>query len=175
MYRESPEFNANMLAFGIAVWIIFIVIYLGVYILQATAFFKMFKKADVEPAWLAYIPIAQVWPFFWTIKKSAWNILWFFLPVAGGIVGGILLAAMQDNGGLAIFITIIVLSSIVPMILEIIWTARLFKAFALNPAWVLLVIGCFIPFINFLTTIGLIVIFCYMGFSKEVQYHPDFE
>lgn len=56
---------------------------IAVYVLEALAFFQAFKKAGVEHAWLAFIPIAQAWPFMRVIKKSAWNLFWLLCPIAG--------------------------------------------------------------------------------------------
>ncbi|MFC7394600.1 hypothetical protein [Scopulibacillus cellulosilyticus] len=86
-------------AFSVFMWIVF----LAIYILQATAMFKMYQKANIKHAWLAYIPIAQLWPFFWAIKKSAWNILWFLLPIAGIVIGVIILAVWQDTPAFVIY------------------------------------------------------------------------
>jgi hypothetical protein len=57
------------------------VIGLGIYILEAFAFFMAFRKAGVHHAWLAFIPIAQLWPYMRVIKKSAWNLLWLLVPI----------------------------------------------------------------------------------------------
>src|SRR5579875_2632862 len=101
-------------AFFAGILIAEIVIGLGVYILMATAFFKMYKKAGTKHAWLAYVPIAQAWPFFWTIKKSAWNILWVLLPV----LGEFFLLILRNH--LVVGIIILVILSIVPFVLYII-------------------------------------------------------
>lgn len=158
-----------------AIWGIALIIGLAVYLLEATAFYKMYKKANVPHAWLAYIPFAQYWPFFWTIKKSAWNILWLLLPVAGGAAGGIIWGIMQNGTGALIFSILIIACSIYLVVLAIIWQVRLFKAFGINPLWLLGMIGTIIPFVGFLVSIGFIVLYCYMGFSREVEYHPEFD
>ncbi len=146
------------------------IIGLAVYILMATAFFKMFRKANVPHAWLAYVPIAQYWPFFWTIKKSAWNILWGLVSIAGiGIA-----IPMMIQHRITIAIGIVILFSIVPIVLGIIWQVRLFKAFGMNPWWLLALIGGIIPIINYVVDIGMIILFCYMGFSSSVHYNPNF-
>ncbi len=52
------------------------------YILQSYALMRLFQKANVAYPWLAWIPVAYYWPFLWTIKKSAWNVLWYLVPIA---------------------------------------------------------------------------------------------
>lgn len=64
------------------VLIIYWVIVIAVYVVSALAFFKIYKKADVPHAWMAWVPILNLIPYLWTIKKSAWNLLWLFVPIA---------------------------------------------------------------------------------------------
>jgi hypothetical protein len=131
----------GVLAGFIILWVIFAI---GLYILSATAAYKMYKKARVNYAWLAFIPIASLWPFMWTVGKSAWNILWLCIPV-------------------------------VDVIFMLIWQARLYRAFGLSPWLLLIYLGCLIPMANLFVGIAFLVIHCYIGFSKNVQYRPDFE
>ncbi|WP_249226873.1 DUF5684 domain-containing protein [Alicyclobacillus mengziensis] len=57
-----------------------------IYVVVAGAFYSMFRKAGTPNAWLAFIPIAGLWPFLWTINRSAWNVLWLFIPVVNYII-----------------------------------------------------------------------------------------
>lgn len=59
-----------------------IILGLAFYLLEAFAYYFAFKKAGIENAWLAFIPIAQLWPFMRVIKKSAWNLFWLLCPIA---------------------------------------------------------------------------------------------
>lgn len=136
----------------------------------------MFKKANIEKPWLAYIPIAQVWPFLWTIKKSAWNLLWTVLPVVAGLlIGAIFWVAVGGTAGEIFFYIFFVAGYLFGIVVTMIWLAQYFKAFGMSPLWILLFIGSCIPYIGVLPNIGLIILYCYMGFSKDVQYHPDFD
>lgn len=63
-------------------WFIDLIIYLVV----AGAFYSMFRKAGTPNAWLAFIPIAGLWPFLWTINRSAWNVLWLLIPVVNYVL-----------------------------------------------------------------------------------------
>jgi hypothetical protein len=64
------------------VLVFYFAVLIAMYILSALAYYKLFKKARVPHAWLAWIPIGYMWPFMWTIKKSAWNLLWLLVPIA---------------------------------------------------------------------------------------------
>lgn len=68
-------------AFASFFWFLDLIIYFAV----AGAFYSMFRKAGTPYAWLAFIPIAQLWPLLWTINRSAWNILWLLIPLVGTI------------------------------------------------------------------------------------------
>jgi hypothetical protein len=147
--------------------VIELVVGLVIYVLVCTAYYKMYRKAETNHAWLAYIPIAQMWPFFWTIKKSAWNILWLLLPAVGEVL------ALGLHNAVAVVICIILI--VVTIIVSITWQVRLFRAFGMNPLWLLMMIGYVIPFLNMLVGIAFIVLYCYMGFSSQVRYNPNFK
>lgn len=137
---DGAIFGAMFAGFVI-LWVIFGI---GLYILAATAAYKMYTKAEVNYAWLAFIPIANLWPFMWTIGKSAWNILWLCIPIVG-------------------------------LIFMLIWQARLYQAFGLSPWLLLIYVGTLIPVVSLFVGIAFLVIHCYIGFSKNVKYHPDFQ
>ena len=68
-------------AFATFFWVIDLIIYFVV----AGAFYMMFRKAGTPYAWLAFIPVAFLWPLLWTINKSALNVLWLLIPIVGSI------------------------------------------------------------------------------------------
>lgn len=72
----------GLMGLFVALGVFMVLIVIAVYLLEAIAFYKAFRKADIEYAWLAFIPIAQLWPFMRVIKKSAWNLFWLFCPIA---------------------------------------------------------------------------------------------
>lgn len=140
---------------------------LVVYALVATIFFMLFRKAKVKFPWLAFIPIGQLWPYFWTIKKSAWNILWFLVPSVAAVIG----VNLHNTFGTALF----VIGSIIPVVLGILWQIRLLKAFRMNPWWLLIMIGFLIPILNLLFELVYLILLGYMAFSSKVQYDPYFD
>ncbi|MCI0182263.1 MAG: DUF5684 domain-containing protein [Acidibacillus sp.] len=56
-------------------------VYVLLYLYTSTVSFILFRKAQVELAWFAYIPFLSLIPLLWTIGKSGWNILWTFIPI----------------------------------------------------------------------------------------------
>lgn len=136
-----------------------------IYFLVATAFFFMFRKAHVPLPWLAYIPIAQLYPFFLTIEVSQANFLWLLAPFFG-----ILLVFSLHGAGVFLF----ALLMIAYIVFAIRWLIRLLRAFSINPLWLLGLIGLIIPGLSYLVSIGLIVLYCIMGFNPNIHYRPPF-
>ena len=167
MSQLTPNMSAlgmGLIAGAIVAYIILIV---AAYVLTSTIYFFLFRKARVKLAWLAYVPLGQLWPFLWTIKKSAWNILWFILPFGAAVAG----AMMNDAlGGI-----LLVIGSIIPLVFWIIWQVRLLKAFSMNPWLALIIIGFVVPFVGFLFQIAYLVLMGYLAFSAKVQYNPNFD
>ncbi|HJV44786.1 MAG TPA: hypothetical protein VJ824_03570, partial [Bacillota bacterium] len=60
----------------------FLIAAFAIWFLQGFAFYKMGLKARVPAPWLSFIPIANLFPYMAMIKRSAWNILWLFVPIA---------------------------------------------------------------------------------------------
>ncbi|WAH36228.1 hypothetical protein [Alicyclobacillus dauci] len=139
---------------------------LAVYLLTATAFFFMFRKARVPLPWLAYVPVAQLYPFFKTIKVSQWNWLWLAAPVFGSLA----ILALHAFG-----IVLCIFGCIVYAVVGIRWLIRLLQAYGINPLWLLGLLGLLIPFLSYLVSIGLVVLYCIMGFSASIQYNPNFD
>ncbi|WDL98444.1 hypothetical protein [Alicyclobacillus sp. ALC3] len=156
---SNLAFLGSLLAIGITV---LIVVSLVSYFAITIPYYKLLKKAGYSLAWLAFIPIANYWPGFWLIRKSRWNVSWFF-----GIFLGYVLALSFHSIALAIITT---LYSIAVLVLEIIWAVRLFRAFGMNPLWLLLMVGMIVPYLNFAAMIALIVILWVMAFGQGYDY-----
>lgn len=167
MNQLTPNMSALGMGLIAGVVVAYIILIVAAYVLTSTINFFLFRKARVKLAWLAYIPIGQLWPFLWTIKKSAWNILWFLLPLGVAIVG----AMMNDSlGGI-----LLVIGSLIPLVLWIIWQVRLLKAFRMSPWLALILVGFLVPIFFFLFQIAYLVLMGYMAFSAKVQYNPNFD
>lgn len=143
MDPNSPDVVHSL--FAVIFGLFFIVFALITYVVNAIAFFRLFTKANVANPWLAFIPFASMWPFMATIKKSAWNILWIFVPIAGCVFGIIwtvrLLKAFNINPLFALFF----LGALIPFV------------------------G------GYLIGIAFMVLNLYMAFSSKVRYNPNFD
>ncbi|PWI57390.1 hypothetical protein [Sulfoacidibacillus thermotolerans] len=60
-------------------------VYWLLYLYAGTVNYILYRKARVDLAWFAYIPFLSLFPLLWTIRKSAWNVLWVFVPIANVI------------------------------------------------------------------------------------------
>ncbi|RIV18554.1 hypothetical protein D2Q93_13965 [Alicyclobacillaceae bacterium I2511] len=136
---------------------------IAVYLLIGTAFFKMFRKAKVAHAWLAYIPILQLIPYFDTLRLSRMNLLWIISPLFGLLVGWIFHST-------AFAVALSAVLYIVFALLAIFWQIRLLRFFNMSPWWMLMLVGLVIPVLSNVVDIAFIVLYCYMGFSSTLRY-----
>lgn len=58
---------------------------IGVYLLQAIAYFALGRKAGVTYSWLSFIPLLQVFVLLAIVSRSAWNALWLLIPIVNAI------------------------------------------------------------------------------------------
>lgn len=61
---------------------VFGVLYLALYVYGGLVNYRLYTKAGINHAWLAWVPIAQMAPLLWTIRRSAWMMLWMLVPIA---------------------------------------------------------------------------------------------
>jgi len=92
----SPEMLAAMLAGFMSVILIVSAVF---YLYSSLCLFLIAKKLDVPAAWLAWIPILQVWTFFQSAGKSLLWILLFFIPFVNLIVAVYLWMCIAENLG----------------------------------------------------------------------------
>lgn len=152
------------LFFGLAT--AFLTVDVLIYFLVATAFFFMFRKANIRNPWLAYVPIAQLYPFFLMIGVSPANFLWLLVPFVG-----ILLVFLLH----AVGVLFLIIATVAYIVVFVRWLIRLLRVFGINPLWLLGLIGFIIPGLNYLVSIGLIVLYCIIGFNANIRYRPPFD
>ncbi|UCB45715.1 MAG: hypothetical protein JSV25_16165 [Spirochaetota bacterium] len=91
----------------------FLVFYIGMYIVNAIALYKLGEKANVKNPWVAFIPVVQMIVILHIIDKSGWSIFLLLIPVVNIILGIIwtvkFYLAFEVNAGL------IVLGIIIPL------------------------------------------------------------
>lgn len=141
-----------------------IVFSLIVYLLVAIPMYGMYRKAKTPAPWLAFIPIANLVGYFRVIRVSMWNFLWLLVP----LVGEIFYFSLHNAVGLTVQLILL----IPYLVMSIIWYVRLFKSFALNPLWLLILIGLIIPLIDLVSVVWLIVLLWKLGFGKNHPYQP---
>ncbi len=56
-------------------YIFYIDYYIFLYSFVCIAYYFVFRKAGTAYAWLAFIPVANLWPLLWTLQRSAWHAL----------------------------------------------------------------------------------------------------
>jgi hypothetical protein len=166
LYTNQIPGTAALFGAFAAIGSFFIVLGIVVYIFEGFVFYRIYKKAGVKYPWLSWVPIAQMVPFFWTIKLSAWNTLWVLVPSVTTLV-----ARSMGAGGVVFILGIDLLVTGI----GIWWQARFLKAFGISPQWLWLAIGLLIPFLNVLVAIGYIVLICIIAFHANVRYRPDFD
>ncbi|QRN84639.1 hypothetical protein JR334_06480 [Clostridia bacterium] len=85
---------------------------IGMYLVNAFTYYKMAQKANVNNAWLAFIPFLQFILFFHMIDRSAWYFLAFLVPILNLVLyfyWTYKLFEVFDQGG-AIGVLVLVLS-----------------------------------------------------------------
>lgn len=65
---------------------VFVAIFLLIVLVGGLGNYLMARKAGVRTAWLSFIPFLNWIPYFGMLNKSAWNILWLFVPVVNIIL-----------------------------------------------------------------------------------------
>jgi hypothetical protein len=44
--------------------------------------YKIYQKANLSDAWMAWIPVLNVLPYFHVIDRSAWSVFYLIIPFA---------------------------------------------------------------------------------------------
>lgn len=71
-----------MIKGGFTINLTMIIFYLLIYLLSSFFYYKIYQKADLSNAWMAWVPILNIIPFFHVINRSAWNVLYLLIPIA---------------------------------------------------------------------------------------------
>lgn len=87
------------------------------YLFFAFCLFKIGKKLDVEMAWLAFIPIVQVWVFVASAGKPWWWILLLFIPVINLIIGIYLWMCIAENLGKSKWLGILMILPLINLVM----------------------------------------------------------
>ena len=82
----NPAFGPGLLALGIGLMIVFFIVFVALYVYFALALMTLAKKTKTPNAWLAWIPIADVYLMTQIGKQSGWwtlGLIAAFIPLLG--------------------------------------------------------------------------------------------
>lgn len=117
----AGNLGAMLLAAGMTVLLVIAAVFLVFYLFFCYCMFRIAKKLDVPAAWLAFIPVLQVWPFVKSAGKPGWWIILLLIPIAGVFVAIYLWMCICENLGknkwLGLLIVVPVASAILPIYL----------------------------------------------------------
>jgi hypothetical protein len=83
------------------------------YVVQAVAFFKIAKKANIRNAWVAFIPFVQFIVVLHVIDRSGWNILLLLIPIANIVL--LIIWMVKFYVAFSVNTGLIVLSIVIPI------------------------------------------------------------
>lgn len=145
----GPEF-AGVLDFFMGFLIILLIIALIIYIYFALAYMSLAKKTNTEPAWLAWIPYANLYLISKTAGMHWWPIL-LLIPAFIPSFGNEILNNINS--------IITILGTIIFLIYSIIWDWKIFEKVG-KPGWWALSILLF-PLLG----LGLILFMIFLGIA----------
>ncbi|OGF48232.1 MAG: hypothetical protein A2231_04305 [Candidatus Firestonebacteria bacterium RIFOXYA2_FULL_40_8] len=87
----TPEMAGGMMAMMGAFFVFFLFLGIAVYVFMAICLQTIAKKTNTENAWLAWIPVANIFLVANIAKKPVWWAILCFIPIIN-IVAGIVLA-----------------------------------------------------------------------------------
>ena len=97
MAHETPATIDPALMAGLSN--VVLIVFSVLYIYGSLCLYLIAKKLDVQAAWTAWVPIAQVWAFLSSAGKSLVWILLLLVPLLNAIVGVYLWMCITENLG----------------------------------------------------------------------------
>ncbi|EJY56597.1 hypothetical protein URH17368_0562 [Alicyclobacillus hesperidum URH17-3-68] len=79
MYREYIVGWGGFLFMVVALSVFYMI---AAYLIHSATSFLLYRKAGTALRWFAWIPLLGAIPYMWTIRKSAWNLLFLLIPIA---------------------------------------------------------------------------------------------
>jgi hypothetical protein len=74
--------NEAMLPIAVGIITFVLIFFVAYYIYMSFCVYRIAKKTNTPDAWLAWIPILDIFLSLQLARKPAWWIVWFFIPVA---------------------------------------------------------------------------------------------
>jgi hypothetical protein len=88
MDKLGPAAGIGMLAGALLGW--FFVCY---------CFFRIYRRLNVASAWMAFVPIIQVWPLIKAADKPWWWLLLLLVPLVGVVITVMIYMSLMENLG----------------------------------------------------------------------------
>lgn len=76
-----------------------LVVWLAIYVYYALAFMTIANKTGTENAWMAWVPILNLWLMVQIAQKEAWWIILFFIPVLNLVAAIVVTMAVAERVG----------------------------------------------------------------------------
>ena len=76
-----------------------LIVWLAVYVYMALALMTIANKTGTRDAWMAWVPILNLWLLIQVSGKEAWWIILFFIPVANIVAAVIIWMAVAERLG----------------------------------------------------------------------------
>jgi hypothetical protein len=150
----TQEMGALFAGFFVIFMIIFLIVLIAAYIYSALALMAIAKRTDNEPAWLAWLPIGNMYLLSKIAKMHWWPILmlipYFVLYLAGTMVS--YLPNMQIVG--LILTTLAMIFELVFAVYVLVWWWKVCEERNRPGWWILL---------SFIPVFGMVWIFVMMG------------
>jgi hypothetical protein len=90
---------AGAAAFGIVFFLIMLVVCVGIYAYFGYCFMTIAKKTNTENAWLAWVPIANIYLMVMIARKPVWWVVLFFIPVVSIVAAIVVMMGIAEACG----------------------------------------------------------------------------
>ena len=74
-----------------------LIVWLAIYVYYAFAFMTIANKTGTENAWMAWVPILNLWLMVQIAEKEAWWIILFFIPVLNLVAAIVVTMAIAER------------------------------------------------------------------------------
>ncbi len=110
--NAAPAMVALLMGF----YSVFLVILVLAYVYVSLCIFLIARKLNVAGAWMAWIPIIQVFPFIASASKPAWWVLLLLVPIVNMFVSIYLWMCITENLGREKWFALLMLVPVVNII-----------------------------------------------------------
>ena len=98
MEMAPPDVGGGLLLSGLFGGFM-LIIWLAVYVYYALAFTAIANKTGTENAWMAWVPILNLWLMVQVAQKEAWWIILFFIPLLNIVASIVVTMAIAERLG----------------------------------------------------------------------------